>query len=199
MMHRTRSTDVGASQLIIDGKIKLKNDAQIANFTEKGLEFADGSTLDADAVVFATGYVVCLFCFFVAAMAHVHRLGEARDPMRKILGPEAGARLKQIWGLDSEGEIKGAWRDIGLPRLWCMIGTLFSCFDGEKKTRFLINLMQETSPCVGSTRSILPCVRFSMSTMIGSTCADSMTTEIKAIEEGLFDEKRYSLETPLDE
>jgi hypothetical protein len=61
MMHRTRSTDVGASQLIIDGKIKLKNDAQIANFTEKGLEFADGSTLDADAVVFATGYVVCLF------------------------------------------------------------------------------------------------------------------------------------------
>ncbi|KAH9990774.1 hypothetical protein BJV77DRAFT_963198 [Russula vinacea] len=72
---------VGASQLIIDGKIKLKNDAQIANFTEKGLEFADGSTLYADAVVFATG------------------LGEARDPMRKILGPEAGARLKQIWGL----------------------------------------------------------------------------------------------------
>ena len=53
--HGTRSTDVGASQLIIDGKIKLKNDAQIARFTEKGLEFADGSTLDADAVVFATG------------------------------------------------------------------------------------------------------------------------------------------------
>ena len=38
-----------------------------------------------------------------------------------------------------------------------------------------------------------------MSTMIGSACADNMTTEIKAIEEGLFDEKRYSLETPLDE
>jgi hypothetical protein len=50
-----RSADVGASQLIIDGKIKLKNDAQIDRFTEKGLEFADGSTLDADAVVFATG------------------------------------------------------------------------------------------------------------------------------------------------
>jgi hypothetical protein len=41
--------------LIIDGKIKLKNDAQIARFTETGLEFADGSTLDADAVIFATG------------------------------------------------------------------------------------------------------------------------------------------------
>jgi hypothetical protein len=51
----TRSTDVGASQLIIDGKIKLKNDARIARFLPKGLEFDDGSTLDADAVVFATG------------------------------------------------------------------------------------------------------------------------------------------------
>ena len=50
-----RSTDVGASQLIIDGKIKLKNDAQIARFTPTGLEFEDGSTLDADVVVFATG------------------------------------------------------------------------------------------------------------------------------------------------
>lgn len=50
-----RSTDVGASQLIIDGKIKLKNDAQITRFTQTGLEFEDGSTLDADVVVFATG------------------------------------------------------------------------------------------------------------------------------------------------
>jgi len=50
-----RSTDVGASQLIIDGKIKLKNDAQIARFAQTGLEFEDGSTLDADVVVLATG------------------------------------------------------------------------------------------------------------------------------------------------
>jgi len=64
--------------------------------------------------------------------AHKHRLGEARDPMRKILGPEAGARIKPIWGLDAEGEIKGAWRDIGLPRLWCMIGKLLLF---EKKRR----------------------------------------------------------------
>jgi NADH dehydrogenase FAD-containing subunit len=58
-----RSTDVGASQMIIDGKIKLKNDAQISRFTEKGLEFEDGSTLDADTLVFATGWV---------KLVHVH-------------------------------------------------------------------------------------------------------------------------------
>jgi len=132
--------DVGASQLIIDGKIKLKNDAQIARFTQTGLEFEDGSTLDADVVVFATGY------------------GDARDPMRSILGPELGARLKPIWGLDPEGEIKGAWRDIGIPRAWCMMGNFALC-------RF------------HSTHIAL---------------------QIKAIEEGIFDEKRYSLETTFE-
>ena len=66
----TRSTDVGASQMIIDGKIKLKNDAQISRFTEKGLKFEDGSTLDADAVVFATGWVklvhvhTSIYCYY---------------------------------------------------------------------------------------------------------------------------------------
>ena len=66
----TQSTDVGASQMIIDGKIKLKNDAQISRFTKKGLEFEDGSTLDADAVVFATGWVklvhvhTSIYCYY---------------------------------------------------------------------------------------------------------------------------------------
>ena len=53
-----RNADVGASQLIIDGKIKLENDSQISRFTKNGLEFTNGSTLDADAVVFATGYML---------------------------------------------------------------------------------------------------------------------------------------------
>ena len=50
--------DFGASQLIIDGKIKLKNDSQIAAFTESGLKFENGSELAADVVVFATGHVL---------------------------------------------------------------------------------------------------------------------------------------------
>ena len=49
--------DVGASQLIADGKIKLKNDSQIKEFTETGLLFENGSELTADVVVFATGWV----------------------------------------------------------------------------------------------------------------------------------------------
>ena len=50
--------DVGGSQYIIDGKIKLKNDSQIQGFTTNGLKFEDGSELEADVIVFCTGFVI---------------------------------------------------------------------------------------------------------------------------------------------
>ena len=40
---------------MIDGKIKLKNNATLEGFTETGLKFDDGSELPADVVVFCTG------------------------------------------------------------------------------------------------------------------------------------------------
>ena len=57
LMSSQSLSDVGASQLIAEGKIKLKNDSQIEEFTETGLLFEDGSQLLADVVIFATGYV----------------------------------------------------------------------------------------------------------------------------------------------
>jgi hypothetical protein len=102
-------TDVGASQLIIDGKIGLKSDSVISEFTKTGLKFEDGSTLDADLVIFATGFA------------------DYREGFKKILGEELGGKVKRIWGLDSEGESRGAWRDIGIDNLWCMMGNLAMC------------------------------------------------------------------------
>lgn len=40
---------------MIDGKIKLKSNADLEGFTETGLKFSDGSELPADVVVFCTG------------------------------------------------------------------------------------------------------------------------------------------------
>jgi hypothetical protein len=51
--------DVGASQRIIDGKIKIRKDQDIAGVLPRGLCFADGSELPADEIVFATGYQTC--------------------------------------------------------------------------------------------------------------------------------------------
>ncbi|THG93043.1 hypothetical protein EW026_g8077 [Hermanssonia centrifuga] len=101
--------DVGASQMIIDGKIKLKSGSPIKNFTETGLEAEDGSNLPADVVLFATGY------------------GDARNPIREIVGEELGKKLKPIWGLDEEGELRSVWRDSGLPNLWVMMGNFAWC------------------------------------------------------------------------
>lgn len=55
LTQRLRS-DTGASKLIIEGKIKIKNDAQISRFTQDGIVFDNGSKLQADVVVVATGY-----------------------------------------------------------------------------------------------------------------------------------------------
>ncbi|KAK0463683.1 uncharacterized protein EV420DRAFT_1476373 [Desarmillaria tabescens] len=41
----------------------------------------------------------------------------------KILGPEA-ERMKDVWGLDSEGELSGIYRNSGHPGIYAMGGNL---------------------------------------------------------------------------
>ena len=48
--------DVGASKLIADGKIKVKQGVEITSVNSHSLSFADGTELPADEIVFATGY-----------------------------------------------------------------------------------------------------------------------------------------------
>ena len=66
MAEGAESSDVGACQMIIDGKIKVKSGTQIERFTPKGLKFADGSKLEADVVLYATGYIL-LFLFRITS------------------------------------------------------------------------------------------------------------------------------------
>ena len=48
-------SDVGASEMIADGKIKMKSDSELERFTERGVLFKDGSELEADVIIVATG------------------------------------------------------------------------------------------------------------------------------------------------
>ncbi|KAJ3559302.1 hypothetical protein NM688_g425 [Phlebia brevispora] len=98
--------DVGACQKIIDGKIKIKNDAQIERFTKTGLKFDNGSEVDADVVMFATGF------------------DDYRGPIRAIIGEDPKQPLTPIWGLNAEGELRTAWREVGVPNVWYMMGNL---------------------------------------------------------------------------
>lgn len=66
--------DVGASQLIADGKIKIKQGQEISHIDAHSITFEDGDELEADEIVFATGYQ------------------NMRDSARKIFGDEVADR-----------------------------------------------------------------------------------------------------------
>lgn len=50
------------------------------------------------------------------------RLGNARDVVGRILDPETFKSVREIWGLDDEGEFNGVWGGLGVPNLWSMMG-----------------------------------------------------------------------------
>lgn len=82
--------DVGASKLIIDGKIKVKQSPDgISHFDEKHLVLADGTPLEADIVIMATGF------------------DNMRTTAKKIYGAAVSDRCKDVWDLDEEGEVNG--------------------------------------------------------------------------------------------
>ncbi|PNP40162.1 hypothetical protein THARTR1_11252 [Trichoderma harzianum] len=101
--------DVGASQLIIDGKIKMKSGQEVSEVLPHGLRFADGSELEADEIILATGY------------------GNMRDKTRVMLGDAVADKVKDIWGIGSGGELRGIWQQTGHPGFWVHGGNLALC------------------------------------------------------------------------
>ncbi len=91
--------DVGCSDLIIDGKIKLEQSSDgIKGFSENALILADGRELDADVVVLATVY------------------DNMRTTLRKTLGDKVADRAKDVWDLDDEGEVNAVSVYNRIPR-----------------------------------------------------------------------------------
>ena len=106
----------------------MKNDSQIQGFTANGLKFEDGSEVDADVVVFCTGFVCLFYFFFVLAIffdeLFIIRLSDAREGVRKVCGDEVADKIKPLWGLNEEGEINGCYGDLGCHGLWYIMGEL---------------------------------------------------------------------------
>jgi cation diffusion facilitator CzcD-associated flavoprotein CzcO len=98
--------DVGASQLIADGRIKIKNGVEVVEFDADGARYADGTRQAADLVIYATGYQ------------------NMRETARELFGDGVAGRCRPVWGLDSEGELSGVWRRSGFDGLWFMGGNL---------------------------------------------------------------------------
>lgn len=106
--------DVGASQLIIDGKVKLAH-GQVQQITETGVLLDDGTELPADLIVYATGY------------------GSMNGWAADLIGQDVADRVGKCWGLGSgttkdpgpwEGEQRNMWKPTQQPGLWFHGGNL---------------------------------------------------------------------------
>ena len=107
--------DVGASELVADGKIKLKSGVEVERIKERSVVFTDGSELPADLIVFATGY------------------GSMNGWAKQLIGKEVADKVGKCWGLGSgtcndpgpwEGELRNMWKPTHQEALWFHGGNL---------------------------------------------------------------------------
>ncbi|MGD9481191.1 NAD(P)/FAD-dependent oxidoreductase [Shinella sp. G-2] len=106
--------DIGASQLIIDGKVKLAA-GQVEEITETSIRLADGKEIPADVIVYATGY------------------GSMNGWVADLIDQETADRVGKVWGLGSdtpkdpgpwEGEQRNMWKPTQQEALWFHGGNL---------------------------------------------------------------------------
>lgn len=107
--------DVGASQLIIDGKIKLESGSQVEKLTKNSVVLEDGRELPADVVIYATGY------------------GSMNGWAADLISQDVADKVGKVWGLGSdtpkdpgpwEGEQRNMWKPTQQDHLWFHGGNL---------------------------------------------------------------------------
>jgi cation diffusion facilitator CzcD-associated flavoprotein CzcO len=97
--------NVGCSELIADGRIRLIQAADIAGVETGGLRLSDGSALHAELFVLATGY-----------KGPDHLVGQ-------LFGADVASRVGRVWGFDeATSELANMWRRTAQPGLWFTAG-----------------------------------------------------------------------------
>ncbi|KAI0886891.1 FAD/NAD(P)-binding domain-containing protein [Annulohypoxylon maeteangense] len=97
--------DAGACEHIINGKIEVEQ-GSIERFTDNKVILSGGREREFDLIVFATGFTNTI------------------DSIRATLGDKIADQFSPIWGIDEEGEFRGAYRETGVRNLWLMVGYL---------------------------------------------------------------------------
>jgi len=92
--------NVGCSDLIADGKIKLAQYAEVEEFSADGVKMASGETLGADLIVLATGY---------KGLEHL---------LRRLFGDGVAERVGPVWGFGGGQELRNMFQRTGHPDLW---------------------------------------------------------------------------------
>ena len=101
--------NVGCSELIISGAVKLLQFADIERFVAEGARLRDGAIVPAELLVLATGYK------------------NQQDTVRAYLGDAIADKIGPVWGFDDGGELRNMWRRTAQPGLWFTAGSLAQC------------------------------------------------------------------------
>ncbi|KAG1742112.1 hypothetical protein EDB19DRAFT_2024407 [Suillus lakei] len=96
--------------LLTSNQITVKSGHEISHFSPSGLVFDDGSRVEADLVIFATGY----------SKTTIKRVAES------LFGSLVANAVHDIGGWDSDCELVGVWRPTGHNGLWFAEGDLFA-------------------------------------------------------------------------
>ncbi|HSP48597.1 MAG TPA: hypothetical protein VLN61_00140 [Pseudolabrys sp.] len=101
--------NVGCSDLIISGQVKLLQYADTEKFVAQGARLRDGRVMLADLLVLATGYK------------------NQQNTVRAYLGDAIADKIGPVWGFDDGGELRNMWRRTMQPGLWFTAGSLAQC------------------------------------------------------------------------
>lgn len=103
----------------------MKQGQEITEILPHGMKFADGSELEADEIILATGYK------------------NMRTQARDIFGDELADRVNDVWGFDEEGEFRTIWRKSGHPGFWFFGGNLGLCRYWSRMLALQIKALEE--------------------------------------------------------
>jgi len=107
--------DVGACQMVIDGKIKLVSGVGVERLDKTGVVLTDGQHLEADLIIYATGY------------------GSMNGWVEDLIDKDTAQKIGKVWGLGSgttkdpgpwEGEQRNMWKPTQQQALWFHGGNL---------------------------------------------------------------------------
>jgi cation diffusion facilitator CzcD-associated flavoprotein CzcO len=101
--------NVGCSDLIAEGAIRLVQFSDIAGLVAEGARLSSGETLAADLIVLATGY---------KGQEHL---------VRKLFGEAVASRVGPIWGFGEDDELRNMFVRTAQPGLWFIAGSLAQC------------------------------------------------------------------------
>jgi cation diffusion facilitator CzcD-associated flavoprotein CzcO len=117
--------NVGCSDLVVSGAIKLAQFSDIDCFLTEGARLKNGETLAADLVVLATGYRPLEYL------------------VRKLFGEAIAARVGPIWGFGDGQELRNMYMRTGQPGLWFIAGSLAQCRINSKYLALQIKAIEE--------------------------------------------------------